>query len=313
MERETTMIAPLSVACLGLGRIGAGIAQSIQRAGHRLVVYNRTPDKMRAFVASGAESARSPREAAAQADIVLTCLMDDTSVRENMIGADGILAGMRPRAVHIGTSTVTPNASTEFAKLHATQGSHYLAATFAGHPDHAAAGKLMSFVAGEPETIERCRPVLDAYSGRLIVIGDKPALAASFKLVVNFFAACLLETMGEAFVFAEKQDLDLEVVSGMLKELLQHPAMPRYLDKIRTGNFDEVLGSTLDGVGSKDVRLILETAAGVQTPLPIASVVRDRILAAQARGLGQCDWSVFTEIARLNAGQERAKQASSTA
>jgi len=99
----------------------------------------------------------------------------------------------------------------------------------------------------------------------------------------------------------------------MFRDLLQHPAMPRYLDKIRTGSFDEVLGSTLDGVGSKDLRLILETAGAAQTPLPIASLVRDKILAAQARGLGECDWSVFTEIARLNAGQERTKQRGSTA
>jgi 3-hydroxyisobutyrate dehydrogenase-like beta-hydroxyacid dehydrogenase len=146
-----------------------------------------------------------------------------------------------------------------------------------------------------------------------MLIGETPALAASFKLTVNFFAACLLETMGEAFVFAEKQGLELEIVSGMLKELLQHPAMPKYLDKIRIGNFEEVLGSTLDGVGSKGLRLILETAGAAQTPLPIATLVRDKILAAQARGLGHHDWSVFTEIARLNAGQERTKHKTGTA
>jgi 3-hydroxyisobutyrate dehydrogenase-like beta-hydroxyacid dehydrogenase len=297
----------LSVACLGLGRIGAGIAQSVQRAGHRLIVYNRTLEKTQAFVASGTMIARSPREAAAEADILITCLMDDSSVLENMIGEDGILAGMRSGAIHIGTSTVTPKASTQFASLHAAQGSHYVAATFAGHPEHAAAGKLITFVAGEPEIIERCRPVLEAYSARMILLGENPALAASFKLVVNFFLACLLETMGEAFVFAEKQGLNLEAVSGMLKEFLQHPALPKYLEKIRTRNFDEVLGSTLDGVGSKDIRLISETAAEFRVPLPCASVVRDRITAAQAYGWGQRDWSVFTEIARLNAGPEKAK------
>jgi 3-hydroxyisobutyrate dehydrogenase-like beta-hydroxyacid dehydrogenase len=307
-SEESMTTAKLSVACLGLGRIGAGIARSVQRAGHRLIVYNRTPEKAKALGASGAEVADSPRDAASRADVVLTCLMDDDSVRENLLGENSILTGMRAGAIHIGTSTVTPKGTAEFAELHARHGTHYLAATFAGHPDHAAAGKLISFVAGPPEIIERARPVLDAYTGRLMVIGDKPALAASFKLTVNFFAACLLETMGEAFVFAEKQGLNLETVSAMLKELLQHPAMPRYLDKIRTGNFEEVLGSTLDGVGSKDLRLILETAAAAQTPLPIGSIVRDKILAAQARGLGECDWSVFTEIARLNAGQERTRE-----
>jgi 3-hydroxyisobutyrate dehydrogenase-like beta-hydroxyacid dehydrogenase len=296
--------ASLSVAFLGLGRIGSGIAASIQKAGYPLVVYNRTQQKMQSLVASGATAARSPREAAAAGDIVITCLMDDTSVLENLIGENGILAGLRPGAIHIGTSTVTPKATTHFAKLHAEHGSHYVAATFAGHPEHAAAGKLMSFVAGDPAIIERSRPVLESYNAKLLVLGDKPALAASFKLVVNFFAACLLETVGEAFIFAEKQGVNAETLSSMIKDLMQHPAMPKYIEKIRTRNFEEVLGSTLDGVGSKDLRLITETAAEFRVPLPFASVVRDKIIAAQAHGLGECDWSVFTEIARLHAGQK---------
>jgi len=130
----------LSVACVGLGRIGAGIAQSVQRAGHRLIVFNRSAQKMQPLVASGARKAQSPRDAAAQAGIVITCLMGDESVLENLVGENGILAGLRPGAIHIGTSTVTPKATTQFAKLHADHGSHYLAATFAGHPDHAAPG-----------------------------------------------------------------------------------------------------------------------------------------------------------------------------
>jgi 3-hydroxyisobutyrate dehydrogenase-like beta-hydroxyacid dehydrogenase len=154
---------------------------------------------------------------------------------------------------------------------------------------------------------------LDAYTAKLIVLGDDPALAASFKLTVNFFAACLLETMGETLVLAEAQGLDLEVVSGMLKELFQHSALPKYLDKIRMGNFEEVLGSTLDGVGSKDVRLILQMAAEARVPLPFGSVVRDKIIAAQAHGWGDCDWSVLTEISRVNAGRERAREKATTA
>ncbi len=303
---------PVSVSCIGLGRIGAGIAQSIQRAGHRLTVYNRTREKMRPLVAAGATPAYSPREAAAQAEIVLTCLMDDDSVRETLLGPDGLLAGMRPGAIHIGTSTVTPKATTEFATLHSTHGSHYLAATFAGHPEHAVAGKLISFVAGRREFIERARPLLDAYTGKLIVVAEDPALAASFKLTVNFVGACLLETFGEALVFAEAQGLNLETVGSMIKDLLHHPAMPKYVDKIRTGDF-EVLGSTLDGVGSKDVRLITETAAQFRVPLPFGSVVREKIIAAQAHGWGEWDWSVLAEISRLNAGRERGNEKASAA
>jgi 3-hydroxyisobutyrate dehydrogenase-like beta-hydroxyacid dehydrogenase len=304
--------APLTVACLGLGRIGAGIARSVQNAGYRLVVYNRTPQKMEPLVAAGATAAQTPREAAAEADVLITCLMDDRSVLDNMTGADGILAGMRPGAIHIGASTITPKASTRLAEMHESHGSHYVAGPVAGHPVQAAAGKLITFVAGRPEIIERCRPVLEAYTAKIILLGDEPARAASFKLVVNFVAACLLETMGEAFIFAEKQGLDLTVMSDMLKEVLHHPAFPVYMEKIRSRSFD-VLGSTLDGAGSKDVRFILEAAAEVGVPLPYASIVRDKIIAAQAHGWGERDWSVFTEIARLNSGQEQLKQAAKSA
>jgi 3-hydroxyisobutyrate dehydrogenase-like beta-hydroxyacid dehydrogenase len=297
---------------LGLGRIGAGIARSVQNAGYRLVVYNRTPQKMEPLVAAGATAAQTPREAAAEADVLITCLMDDRSVLDNMTGADGILAGMRPGAIHIGASTITPKASTRLAEMHESHGSHYVAGPVAGHPVQAAAGKLITFVAGRPEIIERCRPVLEAYTAKIILLGDEPARAASFKLVVNFVAACLLETMGEAFIFAEKQGLDLTVLSDMLKEVLHHPAFPVYMEKIRSRSFD-VLGSTLDGAGSKDVRFILEAAAEVGVPLPYASIVRDKIIAAQAHGWGERDWSVFTEIARLNSGQEQLKQAAKSA
>jgi 3-hydroxyisobutyrate dehydrogenase-like beta-hydroxyacid dehydrogenase len=304
--------APLTVACLGLGRIGAGIARSLRNAGFRVIVYNRTPQKTQPLVAAGATAAQSPREAAAMADVVITCLMDDRSVLDNTTGEDGILAGLRPGAIHIGTSTITPKASTRLAELHAAHGSHYVAAPVAGHPVQAASGKLLTFVAGRPDVIERCRPVLEAYTAKIVLLGDEHARAASFKLVVNFFAACMLETMGEAFIFAEKQGLDLTLVSGMLKDVLQHPALPVYMDKIRTRSFD-VLGSTLDGAGSKDVRFILEAAAEVGVPLPYASIVRDKIIAAQAHGWGERDWSVFTEIGRLNAGEERLSQAAKTA
>ena len=295
--------APLSVACIGLGRIGGGIARNIQASGCRFTVYNRSPHKTQPFVASGATKAGSPREAAAAADIVVTCLMDDKSVLDNMKGEDGILAGMRRGAIHIGTSTISPRASTQLADMHASRGSHYVAAPVVGRPDAAAAGKLITFVAGKPKVVERCRPVIETYAGKIVVLGDDPAAAPSLKLVVNFFGASLLEAMGQAFVLAEKRGLKLELVSEMFKGLLQHPAMPMYLDKIRTGNFDDDIGFTLDG-GSKDVQLMLDAAAEVRVPIPYASLIRDKCITAQAHGMGQRDWSAFTEVARINAGME---------
>jgi 3-hydroxyisobutyrate dehydrogenase-like beta-hydroxyacid dehydrogenase len=291
-------LSSLSVACIGLGRMGAGITRNIQAAGCRLTVYNRTPEKMQPLVASGAAAARSPREAAAAADIVVTSLMDDASVFDTMLGDEGILAGMRPGAVHIGTTTISPGASTRCADLHTAQGSHYVAAPVFGRPDAAAAGKLFTMVAGKADVVERCRPILETYTQQIILLGEDPASAASMKLVGNFFVASMLEVIGQAFIFAEKRGV-LEAYSGMLKGFL--PAMQEYLDRIRTRNFDKP-GFTLDA-GLKDVRLILEASAEVHVPLPLASLIRDKCIAAQARGMNQNDWSCITEISRIEAGQ----------
>jgi 3-hydroxyisobutyrate dehydrogenase-like beta-hydroxyacid dehydrogenase len=295
----------LTIACIGLGRIGAGIARNVQASGCRFVVYNRTPEKMEPFVAAGAKAARTAREASSDADIVITCLMDDQSVFDTLLGDDGMLAGMSRGAIHIGTSTISPGCSARCAELHAGQGSHYLAAPVAGRPSAAAAGKLFTFVAGEPETIERARPVLEKYTQSIVVLGPDPAAAASTKLAINFFAASMLEALGETFAFAEKRGV-LAPLREMLKGFL--PPMEEYIDRIANRNYTQP-GFTLDA-GLKDVRLILGAAGEVHVPLPFASVIRDKCLAAQAHGLSQQDWCVFTEIARREAGQP-ALQASS--
>ena len=288
----------ITVACIGLGRMGAGIADNIQRACFHLTVYNRTPERTERFVAAGARCARTPREAVEAADIVITSLMDDASVLEVVNGADGILAGMRAGAVHAGTTTTSPNLSTRLAELHAARGSEYVAAHVLGRPDAAAAGKLVTLIAGKPKAIERARQVIDAYSARVILIGEDPAVASSMKLVGNFFLAGLVEVMGEAFAFAEHRGV-LAPFSEMVKSFL--PGSQEYVDRIRSCDFDRA-GFTLDA-GLKDIRLILEAAAEVYVPLPCASLVRDRCIAAQARGLNQRDWSVFTAISRIDAGR----------
>ena len=103
---ETMSLQHLTIACIGLGRMGAGIATNVQASGCHFVVYNRTPEKMQPFVTAGAKGALTAREAAGSADIVITCLMDDQSVFDRLSGEDGMLAGMPRGAIHIGTSTI---------------------------------------------------------------------------------------------------------------------------------------------------------------------------------------------------------------
>ena len=288
----------LTIAFIGLGRIGSGIAKNVQASGCRFVVYNRTPQKTQPFVAAGAKAARTPREAASAADFVITSLMDDQSVLDTLSGADGVLAGMLPDAIHIGTSTISPTATTRIAALHQQHGSYYLAAPVLGRPDAAAAARLLTFVAGRREIVERARPVLETYTQRIFDLGEDHSRAAAMKLTANFFAVSMLELMGQAFTFAEKRGV-LEPMTDLMKTFLA--PMGEYIDRIATRRYDNP-GFTLDA-GLKDVRLMLQAAGEVNVPLPLASLIRDKCLAAEARGFGQQDWCVFTEISRLEAGQ----------
>src|ERR1700676_949394 len=127
LESEAMSLKDLTIACIGLGRMGAGIARNVQASGCRFAVYNRTPEKTQAVVRAGAAAGRTAREAACGADIVITSLMGDSSVFDTLLGDDGILAGIERGAIHIGTSTISPGASTRIAQLHDELGSHYLA------------------------------------------------------------------------------------------------------------------------------------------------------------------------------------------
>ena len=97
-----------TIAHIGLGRMGSGIAKNIQAAGCHFIVYNRSTEKMQPFVATGAKAARTPREAAMEADVVVTSLMDDKSVFDVMLGEDGLLAGMRGGAIPRGDAVAFP-------------------------------------------------------------------------------------------------------------------------------------------------------------------------------------------------------------
>ena len=123
--------------------------------------------------------------------------------------------------------------------------------------------------------------------------------------------ASLIELMGEAYVFAESRGVDPSIITNMFKQFM--PAASEYIDRISTRDFGRA-GFTLDG-GTKDVTLILEAAAEVHAPLSYASVVRDKCLAAKARGMGQLDWSCLTgdlPLGRRPEGTEWYRIASAT-
>jgi 3-hydroxyisobutyrate dehydrogenase-like beta-hydroxyacid dehydrogenase len=288
------------IGFIGLGRMGAAIAGNLLDKGFQLTVFNRTKSKTQPLVERGARAAASPRDAATGADVVVTSLMDDQSVLDVTAGPEGILAGLGPGGIHIGTSTISPSCAARLADLHAQHGSHYVAGPVIGRPDVAAAGRLMTFAAGDPRAIERCGPVFAAYSAPPINLGAEARTASSMKLAVNYVLASLIELMGEVYAFAERSGIDRAFASAMLSSMFAPPGLKEYADRIRDRAFEPAGFELIAGL--KDVQLVLQASTEARVALPYASIVRDKLLAAIANGMEHKDWSATYEITRRNAG-----------
>jgi 3-hydroxyisobutyrate dehydrogenase-like beta-hydroxyacid dehydrogenase len=285
-----------TVAFLGLGKMGHAMAANLQRAGYPLVVWNRSPQKAQPLRAAGASLAASPAAAAQAADIVISSLADDASLRVVVSGPDGVLAGLRPGAIHIGTSTVSPGLSDELAGLHAAAGGRYVAGPVVGRVPAAEAAQLVTFVAGEADAIETVRAVITTYAPRMVVVGERQSQAAIAKLIANFLGVSAIDLIGQSLAWAEKSGLPPDLVPQLLAGFFGNPGTREYIAKIGEHDFDTV-GFTAAG-GLKDVRLMIEAAHAVNQSLTSAEAVRAKLDAAIARGWRDKDWSCFTDIDR---------------
>ncbi|HEY1337816.1 MAG TPA: NAD(P)-dependent oxidoreductase [Bryobacteraceae bacterium] len=286
----------MKIGFIGLGRMGSGMAHNLLRAGHALVVYNRSRAKAEPLAGEGARVAASPAEASRDADAVFTMLSDDRAVEEVVFGKDGIAAALP--GVHISSSTI----STALARrLTATHGpKHNISAPVFGRPDAAEAKKLIVVAAGDAEQLERCRPLFDAIGRATFVAGAEPWQANAVKLCGNFMIASMIETFGEAYATLRKSGVDPHLFLETMNALFGSPVYANYGKIIADRKF-EPAGFALK-LGLKDVRLALETAFECSAPMPFASVLRDRLLTAMAQGQAEMDWSSVTDVAAGEAG-----------
>ncbi len=285
-----------AVAFLGLGKMGLAMATNLLRAGYPLTVWNRSAEKAEPLRQAGARVAASPAAAAQSADIVVSSLADDASLRAVVSGPDGLIGGLRPGAIHIGASTVAPGFSDELAAAHVQAGGVYVAGPVVGRVPAAVAAQLLTFVAGPADAVETVRPVITAYAPHLLVVGERHSQAAVAKLIANFLGASGMDLIGQSLAWAEKSGLPSELVPLLLSGFFANPATQDYIGKIGRRDFDDV-GFTAAG-GLKDVRLMIAAAEAVNLKLSSAEALRDKLEAAVAQGWRDKDWSCFTDIDR---------------
>jgi len=265
-----------------------------------VTVWNRTIEKTKHLVDLGAKVAKTPREAAATADVVLSILDSDHTLWEASTSKDGILASLRSGAVHVSVSTVSASVSKRLDEAHRKQGVFFVTAPVVGRPEAVAEKKTVSFMAGPLDGVELAKPVIQTYCAIIYVIGEDQPLASNLKIITNYILFCLIELLGQLYVFAEKHELPSDKVADLLKFMLPSPPIQGYAENIRSRNFSNI-GFTL-ALAFKDISLMLNAAAEGRTPLPYGHIIRDKMLTALAIGVPDGDWPVYTEVTRYVAG-----------
>lgn len=198
----------MKVAVLGLGRMGAAMAGVIGPAGHEVVLWNRTRSRAEALASSlGADVADTPAAATEAADVVIASLADDAALMEVHAGPGGTLEGAKEGTVIADTSTVDPGTITDLAPRFRERGAFLLDAPVSGSVALVEKGELTSMVGGEPEALERARPVLEAMSKAIFHLGAN-GTGATMKLAVNSLVHATNLAIAEALVMAEKAGVE---------------------------------------------------------------------------------------------------------
>ncbi|UBF26996.1 NAD(P)-dependent oxidoreductase [Kovacikia minuta CCNUW1] len=296
-----------TVGLIGLGSMGLPLAANLIESGYKLRVYNRTRDKAQPLVEKGAEVVNHPSEAVEAGGIVITLVANDQALEDVTSGNDGILSQLGPGGIHVSMSTVAPATAKKLAALHEHQGSHYLAAPVFGRPDAVAARKVWICLSGNAAAKARVQPLLEKLGQGVFDFGEAAEAANVVKLAGNFLIISAIEAMAEAFTLAEKNGIDRTQIANLFGQtLFACPIYQNYGRMVAQQQY-EPAGFKLS-LGLKDVTLTLQTARENQMPLPLASLLHDRLLAAVANGKGDIDWTglalTISEEAGLGKGED---------
>lgn len=290
----------MRIGFIGLGKMGSGMARNLLAAGHEVTVWNRSPEKSRALEPNGARFASTPAEACHGAEAVLTMLADDAAVHSVVFWAGGIADALAPGGIHISCSTISTELARTLASEHAARGHGYLSVPVFGRPEAAANAKLLVIAAGQKELIGHCQPLFNVIGRQTIVAGSEPWQANLVKICGNFTIVSVIETLSEAFAAIKKSGVNPEVFLGAMNELYGSPVYKGYGQAVMSPRTET--GGFAMRLGLKDVRLMLKAADECTTPMPMASLIRDSMIAALANGQGEFDWSTLALVAARNAG-----------
>jgi 3-hydroxyisobutyrate dehydrogenase-like beta-hydroxyacid dehydrogenase len=280
--------------------MGAAMAGRLLQAGHQLTVYNRTASKAQPLIDRGARLATRVGDACS-GDAVITMLSDDAAVAPIVLGEGGVLHNLGEHTIHVSMSSISVGMCERLAAAHASVRQRFAAAPVFGRPDAAAKGELFIISAGAPDVVDACAPLFQALGQKTIRVGDQPATANLVKLSGNFIMASVMLALSEAMALIRKAGIDPHRYHEVLTStIFTGPVFTNYGELIARQQYEPAQFAA--PLGEKDIRLTLATAEALRVPMPLASLVHDRLQTVIARGGEGLDWSAVGRLAANDAG-----------
>jgi len=288
-----------TVGYIGLGLMGASMARNLMKAGYPLVVHNRSRAIVDQLAAEGATPAFSPREVAAQVDVVFTNLPDSPDVEQVALGQDGIVAGAHPGLIFVDNSTIKPETARHIAAELARAGIRALDAPVSGGDIGARAGTLTIMVGGPEDAFQEVLPLFQAMGKTITRIGESGAGQVA-KAANQIIVGAQMAGMAEALVLAQKSGVDpRKVVEAISKGAAQCWALDVKPERI----FRRELGPGFKAyMQLKDLNIVLDTGGAYAVPLPVTATIQQLYRAMIAAGNGDLDNSAVITVLEALAG-----------
>jgi 3-hydroxyisobutyrate dehydrogenase len=287
-------VTPRKVSMIGLGTMGGAIARHIARAGHELTIYNRTPERARKWTQDNPglahRIAANPAHAAQDADVVITCVGNDDDLADVVLGPNGVFRMLKKGGTFIDHTTVSARIARQISVEARDLKIHCVDAPMTGSQIGAENGTLTLMCGGRDDAIEAARPIMEAYSSRIVHVG-KAGSGQIAKMANQICIAGNVAALAEAVRFAQASHLDMDkvydAISGGAAQSWQMDNRRKTMD---ADEFD--FGLAIDWM-RKDLGLSLEEGRGLGVSLPIAALVDQFFSEVQSQGGGRLDTSAI--------------------
>lgn len=277
---------------MGLGIMGSRMAERLVRAGFDLTVWNRTPGKANGLKALGAKEAASPKEAASDADVMMTMLADPASV-EKVAFKEGMIDALPAGALYIDMTTVSPETSRRLNDACGKRGVGFLDAPVTGSKPAAASGELLLMVGGEAAVLDRARPALKPMSKKIVHMGPA-GMGSLMKLVNNLSMAGAAQAFFEGLILGRRGGLSGEAMMEVLTNgALASPLLKMKGEAVLNQNFEPLF--SLKHM-AKDIRLAVKESQKKNLQLPVTELVNRLFSMAEEMGLGEEDYAALIKL-----------------